>query len=159
MNDPLQSPRSRIRARESLINSGVKHTSLHLGAGTPEVFAQLQASAGQQNFAEKQADILNQIQLLEKKGVVSGNSSTRPQLSKQVAERTFAIQQEYTRQKSQQVADLYTSPEFIELKQAGDSDGGSTFTKFQSLLNQKGISAPRFEMEILNELEFKPQKI
>lgn len=152
MNSASFTPRERMKAREQLIKAGVKGTSLHLGAPTPEVLAQLQKSASQQNFQEKRTDIENQIKLLEKKGVVSGNSSTRPELSKQVAERTFAIQQAYTQQKTDQVRALLDSPEFLQLKQSGDASGASTFTKYQDLLNQKGISAPRFEMEIVNEL-------
>jgi hypothetical protein len=153
MNDVTKEPRERIRAREILIKSGVKGTSLHLGGATPEVLKQLQASKSQQNFSEKKTALESQIQKKVAQGIVLGNSSTRPELSKQVAERTFAIQQDFTKSKSAEVRNLLDSQEFINLKQQGTQGGTvNTTEELNKLLNAKGIAVPRFEAEIVNEL-------
>lgn len=149
MSSDQFTPRERIRAREILINSGIKHTQLHLGAGTPEVIAQLKNSANQQKFPEKKQAILQQIQELEKQGIALGNSSTRPELSKTTAERVFKIQQAYTQSKSKEVRDVLDSPEFKQIKESGGDIGGFGLS---DLLNAKGVSAPRYETLILNEL-------
>lgn len=153
MNDASRKPRERIRAREILINSGVKGTSLHLGGATPEVIKQLEFSRDNQKFSEKKIPIQNTITQKIKEGIVLGNSSTRPAKTKEVAERTFAIQQDFTKAKSQEVRDLLDSPEFIQLKQQGTQGGTvNTLEAYNQLLNSKGIAVPKFEAEIVNEL-------
>jgi hypothetical protein len=154
LNNPNLSPREKARIREQLIASGAENTFLHLGAPTPEVVKQLTESAEQQNDVQKKFEILKQTQqLIDERGIVLGNSSTRPELSKQKAQQVFGIQQEFTKLKSQQVADALASPEFQAIKQAGTQEGTVNTTQaLNDLLNRKGIAVPKYETEIVNEL-------
>jgi hypothetical protein len=142
------SPREMMKLREQAIKAGVKGSSLHLGGATPEVLAQLQKSRDQNNFLDKKQSIQKTIDQKVKEGIVLGNSSTRPNLTQQTANRTFAIQQAFTDAKSAQVRETFDSPEFQLLKQSGDSTGFG----FADLLNAKGIAVPKHESLIVNEL-------
>lgn len=143
-----KTPREQIRLREQAIKAGVKGTSLHLGGATPEVLAQLQKSRDQNNFLDKKQSIQRTIDTKVKEGIVLGNSSTRPNLTQQTANRTFAIQQAFTDAKTAQVRETFDSPEFQLLKESGDSTGFG----FADLLNAKGVAVPKHEALIVNEL-------
>ncbi len=152
--DPSLSPREAIRLREQLINAGVKGTSLHLGAVTPEVLAQLKASEKQNNFTTSKAQIRKNTNLaISKNGLGLGNSSTRPELTQQTAKKVFKIQKDYTQQVGSQVQGAYASPEFQAIKQGG-SQGGKVNTNelFANLLNNMGIAVPTYHRAIITEL-------
>jgi hypothetical protein len=145
------SPREAIALRERAINAGVKHTSLHLGAPTKEVLAQLNASKSQQNFQDKKISLSSQIEALEAKGIVAGNTSgdLGQARSRAKAQQVFSIQQQFTKAKSGQVREVLDSPEFSIIKAEGGDVQGFDLA---GLLNQKGVSVPKFQTEIVNEI-------
>ena len=145
------SPREAIRLREQAINAGVKHTSLHLGAPTKEVLAQLEASKSQQNFQDSKISIQSQIDGLEAKGIVAGNTSgdLGQARSRAKAKQVFSIQQQFTKAKTGQVRSVLDSPEFSVIKAEGGDVQGFDLA---GLLNQKGVSVPKFQTEIVNEI-------
>lgn len=150
-NSPFSTAREKIGARETLIKSGVEGTALHLGAPTKEVIAQLQASADQQNFSDKRDPIIRQIQELEARGIVSGNTSGKigQAQSKAKAQQVFSIQQQFTQAKTGQVREVLDSPEFAMIKaEGGDIQG----VDLAGLLTLKGVAVPKFQTEIVNEI-------
>lgn len=154
--DPRLSPRQRIKLREQLIKAGVKGTSLHLGAVTPEVLAQLKASEKQQKFFEKKVDLRKLTNLaVSSEGLGSGNTSgaVGQARSRVKAQEVFAIQKAFTKSKGKQVQDVFSSVDFKTIKEGGTKGGTvKTFTSFQELLNKRGVAVPTYERAIVTEL-------
>ena len=148
--NPKLSPRERIRLRESLIKSGVKGTSLHLGAVTPEVEAQLRASARQNKFIEKSSEIRKSKDLaVNTFGRASGNTSgAKGQAqSRANAEEVFRLQKAFTQAKGTEVMKNLQGSQFQVLKQKSSS--GNLAGEF---IASKGIAVPTFQRELVNEL-------
>jgi hypothetical protein len=147
IQNPQLSPREAIKIREKAIKSGVEHTNLHLGQATPEVLAQLMASREQQNFTEKKTNLQSEIDTLVDRGIVSGNSSTRPLQTQLTAKETFRRQQGFTKAVTGQVRTVLDSPEFALTKQSGGS-----IEEINQLINSNVTVASRSNSAIINEL-------
>ena len=147
LNNPKLSPREKVRLRAQLEAVTGKTVNLHLGSPTPEVIKQLEFQKSIQRDPIKQKDLEAQIKALNQRGVVMGNSSTRPAESRESALRTFQQQKAVTKQVGEQVRLVLESPEVQASKQAG---GGIEFVNQE--LNRKGIAFPTFQREIINEL-------
>ena len=147
VSNPQLSPREAIRIRERAINAGVEHTNLHLGSATPEVIAQLMASRDQQNFTEKRSTLQSEIDTLTDKGIVQGNSSTRPLTTQLSAMETFRRQQGFTKAVTSQVRTVLDSPEFLQAKESG-----ATQEEINQLINSNVTPASKSNSAIINEL-------
>lgn len=147
ISNPSLSPREAMNIRERAINAGVEHTNLHLGQATPEVIAQLMASRDQQNFTEKKTNLQSEIDTLVDRGIVQGNSSTRPVQSQLTAMETFRRQKGFTKAVTSQVRTVLDSPEFQQTKQSGGS-----LEEINHLINSNVTPASRSNSAIINEL-------
>lgn len=151
-----KTPREMIRVRESFLKQGLKGSYLHLGAVTPQVEAQMKFSEKNAKFPNKRAEIRKGLNLAVStfgRGIGNTSGAEGQARSRAKAQEVFAIQQAYTKAKGQQVQKVYESLEFQKIRQGGSQGGTvSTFEAYQDLLNKQGVTAPKYESLIINEL-------